>query len=106
MIYSSKPVLTEDMYVVKRKNFQYHAICAKYTLRPSIFITDNPMFSSERILYKDYYSKGSVGGKISGRESPGASFQDKLTGWPSTASRKVTLTLILTVDSSSDAGRR
>jgi hypothetical protein len=38
---------------------------AKYTLdeRPSIFIRDKPIFSSERILHKDYYRKGSVGTK-------------------------------------------
>jgi hypothetical protein len=28
--------------------------------RPSIFIRDKPIFSSERRLYKDYYRKGSV----------------------------------------------
>jgi hypothetical protein len=29
--------------------------------RPSIFIRDNkPIFSSERMLHKDYYCKGSV----------------------------------------------
>jgi hypothetical protein len=27
---------------------------------PSIFIRDKPIFSSERVLYKDYGSKGSV----------------------------------------------
>jgi hypothetical protein len=48
-------------------------ICSKYTLdeRTSIFIRDKPIFSSERMLYKDYYRKGSVE-KISGRESQGA----------------------------------
>jgi hypothetical protein len=46
----------------KSKNI---SICAKCTLdeRPSIFITDKPIFSSERMLHKDYYRKGSVGGK-------------------------------------------
>jgi hypothetical protein len=28
--------------------------------RPSIFIRDKPIFSSERMLHKDYYHKGSV----------------------------------------------
>jgi hypothetical protein len=28
--------------------------------RPSIFIRDKPMFSSEGMLHKDYYRKGSV----------------------------------------------
>jgi hypothetical protein len=31
--------------------------------RPSIFIRDKPIFSSERMLHKDYYSKDSVGKK-------------------------------------------
>jgi hypothetical protein len=28
--------------------------------RPSIFLRDKPIFSSERMLHKDYYLKGSV----------------------------------------------
>jgi hypothetical protein len=28
--------------------------------RPSIFIRDEPIFSSERMLHKDYYRKGLV----------------------------------------------
>jgi hypothetical protein len=32
------------------------------------------------MLHKDYYGKGSVGEKISGRESQGAWRQDKLIG--------------------------
>jgi hypothetical protein len=40
--------------------------------RPSIFIRDKPIFSSERMLHKDYYSKGSVQKRISGHESHGA----------------------------------
>jgi hypothetical protein len=28
--------------------------------RPSIFISDKPIFSSERILHKDYYRRGSA----------------------------------------------
>jgi hypothetical protein len=31
--------------------------------KPSIFIRDKPIFSSERMLHKDYYCKGSVGKK-------------------------------------------
>jgi hypothetical protein len=31
-----------------------------YLTRPSIFIRENAIFSSERILYKDYDHKGSV----------------------------------------------
>jgi hypothetical protein len=36
--------------------------------RPSIFIRDKPIFSSERMLHKDYYHKGSIEKEIiSGR---------------------------------------
>jgi hypothetical protein len=47
-------------------------MCVKFTLdaRPSIFIRDKPVFSSERMLYKDYYRKSSV--KKSGRGPQGA----------------------------------
>jgi hypothetical protein len=41
-------------------------MCAKCTLeRPGIFIRDKPLFSSERMVHKDYYRKGSVGKKRS-----------------------------------------
>jgi hypothetical protein len=42
-------------------------MCAKCTLdeRPSVFIRIKPIFLSERMLHKDYYRKGSVGGKES-----------------------------------------
>jgi hypothetical protein len=39
---------------------------------PSIFIRDKPIFSSERMLHKEYYRKDSVEENISGRESQGA----------------------------------
>jgi hypothetical protein len=37
----------------------------KFTLdeRPRIFIRDKPIFSSERMLHKDYYRRSSVGKK-------------------------------------------
>jgi hypothetical protein len=56
-------------------------MCAKYTLdeTPGIFIRDKPIFSSERMLHKDYYYQGSVGGnKISGRGSQEAWQQDEM----------------------------
>jgi hypothetical protein len=31
--------------------------------RPGIFIRDKPIFSSERILHKDYYRRSSIGKK-------------------------------------------
>jgi hypothetical protein len=47
--------------------------------RLSIFVRDNPSFSSERMLHKDYDRKDSVE-KISGREPQGARRQDELIG--------------------------
>jgi hypothetical protein len=50
------------------------------------------------MLHKDYYRKGSVGGKkISGRQSQGAWRQDKLIGGKRPVV-KLTLTLTLTFD--------
>jgi hypothetical protein len=42
--------------------FQLHAVFAIRTLdeRPNIFITDQPIFSSEKKLHEDYYRKGSA----------------------------------------------
>jgi hypothetical protein len=37
--------------------------------RPSPLIRDKPVLSSERMLYKDYYRKGSAEKQNSGRES-------------------------------------
>jgi hypothetical protein len=48
--------------------------------RPSIFVGGNPIFSSERVLHKDYDRKGSVEKKVSGRESQGTRRQDELIG--------------------------
>jgi hypothetical protein len=48
--------------------------------RPSIFIRDKPIFSSERVLHKDNDRKGSVEKKISGREPLEAWRQDEQTG--------------------------
>jgi hypothetical protein len=47
--------------------------------RPSIFIRDKPIFSSEWMLHKNYYRKSSVG-KKSGRESQEACRQVELIG--------------------------
>jgi hypothetical protein len=46
--------------------------------RPSIFMRDKPIFSSKRMLHKDYDSKGSVEKKISCCESQGAWRRDEL----------------------------
>jgi hypothetical protein len=46
--------------------------------RPSIFIREKPIFSSERLLHKDYEGNGSVAKKNSGREPQEAWRQDEL----------------------------
>jgi hypothetical protein len=46
--------------------------------KSSIFIRVKPIFSSERILHKNYYRKGSVEKGISGRESQGAWRPDEM----------------------------
>jgi hypothetical protein len=60
MICPAKPVLTEDLCLVKKEEFSI--TCAKCTLadRSSIFIREKPILRSERMLHKDYYRKGSV----------------------------------------------
>jgi hypothetical protein len=45
-----------------------------------IFISDKPIFSSERMLHKNYYRKSSVEKKKSGPGSQGAWRQDELIG--------------------------
>jgi hypothetical protein len=47
---------------------------------PSIFMRDKPIFSSERMLHKDYYRRSSVEKRNSGRGSQGACRQDELIG--------------------------
>jgi hypothetical protein len=61
MMCPAKPVLTKDLCIVQKEEFSITCyICAKCTLdeRPSIFIRDKPIFSSERMLHKEYYCKG------------------------------------------------
>jgi hypothetical protein len=54
----AKPVLTEDSCVVQK---EFSITCDTYTdERPSIFIKNKSIFSSERMLHKDYCRKGSV----------------------------------------------
>jgi hypothetical protein len=48
--------------------------------RPSIFIRDNQILSSERILHRDYNSKDSIEKSISSRETKMAWRQDELIG--------------------------
>jgi hypothetical protein len=48
--------------------------------RPSIFLRDKPIFSSEKMLHNDYYRKSLVEKKISARGSQGAWRQGELIG--------------------------
>jgi hypothetical protein len=72
MICFAKPVLTGLVYTAKGKVFN----TCYMRQAPSIFIRDKPILSSERMLLKDYYRKGSVEKEISGRGSQGARRQD------------------------------
>jgi hypothetical protein len=58
MICFAKPVLTDSLCIVQKE----HIICPILTFdeKSSIFIGDNPIFSSERMLHKDYDRNGSV----------------------------------------------
>jgi hypothetical protein len=60
MICSVKPVLTEELCIVKRQEFFNNVLCV-----PSIFIRDKTIFSSEVMLHKDYYRKSLVEKKAS-----------------------------------------
>jgi hypothetical protein len=54
-------------------------MCDTYSWqRRSIFIGDNPILSSERMLHKDYGRKGSVAIRVSGRDLEGLEFK---TNW-------------------------
>jgi hypothetical protein len=56
-------------------------MCEIYTWRKAKQLNyTQPIFSSERMLHKDYYSKSSVETQISGRGSQGAWSQDEVTG--------------------------
>jgi hypothetical protein len=82
MISFAKPGLTEDFYTVHKEEFSAISyICGKHTWqRRSIFTGDKLIFSSERMLHKDYDRKASVAKKISGRDPEGAWRQDELIG--------------------------
>jgi hypothetical protein len=75
MICSEKPLLTEDLCIVQKEEFAITCyMCEIYTWRkPRIFIRDKPIFSSEGMLHKDYYSKSSVKKSlVVGLKGPGA----------------------------------
>jgi hypothetical protein len=62
MMCFAKPVVTEDLYTVNKEEFSItFSMCHTYTWRrASIFIRDKLIFSSERILHRDYDRKGLV----------------------------------------------
>jgi hypothetical protein len=60
-----------------------------------IFIRDKPIFSSDRMLHKGYYRKSSVEKRLWSWVSRGLT--PRLNDWRETTSRKVTITLTLTL---------
>jgi hypothetical protein len=67
MIFSVKPVLTEDLCVVQKEECTLDE-------KSSTLIRDKPIFSWERMLQNDYYHKSSAGKEslIVGLKGPGA----------------------------------
>jgi hypothetical protein len=65
MIRFAKPALTKDLYTVRKEEFSITCCMWRtYTWqRGSLFIGDKSVLSSERMLHKDYDSKGSVAKK-------------------------------------------
>jgi hypothetical protein len=65
VICSLKPILGENLFVAQKEEVSVTCyMCETYTdEKPSISIRDKPTFSSEGMLYKDYYRKSSVGKK-------------------------------------------
>jgi hypothetical protein len=62
MICFAKPILMKD-FIVQKEEFSvtcYTRVIHTFDERTSIFIRDKPIFSSERMLHKDYNRKGSV----------------------------------------------
>jgi hypothetical protein len=63
---------------IPRNRADLRYMCDTYTWqRRSLFITDKPILSSERVLHKDYDHKGSAE-KNSGRDPQGTWRQDEL----------------------------
>jgi hypothetical protein len=62
VIYFAKPGLTEDLYIVQNEEIFHNMLYVRYVYltRPSIFIRNKPILTSEMMLYKGYDSEGSV----------------------------------------------
>jgi hypothetical protein len=60
MICFAKPILTEEFYIVQKEEFPItRYMCDTYTRQnQSTFLRDYYILSSERMLQKDYDSKG------------------------------------------------
>jgi hypothetical protein len=82
MTYFAKPELTEDLYIVQKQDFTVTCYMCYTTSwqRLKILIKDNPIFSSERNLHKEYARKRSVEKKKSGRDPQWVWRQDELIG--------------------------
>jgi hypothetical protein len=65
MICSAEPSTGRGLVCSVKENICNNMLCAKCALdeMPRIFVRDKPI-SSERMLHKDYYRKGSVGEKF------------------------------------------
>jgi hypothetical protein len=93
MIRVAKPGLREDLYeyIAQKEVFSIACyMCVMRTLyeRPSIFVRDKPILSSETMLYKGYDHKVSVK-SLWLLSSRGLSLRQ--TDWQQTTSHKVTL---------------
>jgi hypothetical protein len=62
MISFAKPVLTEDFYTKQKEEFSITCNMCVPTLfeSPNIIISSKPVFSSEKMLHKNYDHKGSL----------------------------------------------
>jgi hypothetical protein len=84
----------ELVYSAKRKLFN-NRLCVRYVhlIKAKPFINDKPILSSERLLHKDYNSKGSGAKKIWSWISRG--MEPRRTDWRLTSSHKVIVTVIV-----------
>jgi hypothetical protein len=54
------PARSQSLYRLRYPSFSYTDRGLVYSAKASIFIRDKTIFSSERMLHKDYYRKNSV----------------------------------------------
>jgi hypothetical protein len=82
-----------SIYLVQKEEFSVTwYMCDAYTWqRGSLFLRENPIFSSERILHKDYDRKGSFTKKKNIWSWGLKGLVPRRTDWRYTAIRKVTL---------------